>query len=399
MQWAITVGPRAGGAAALRPGLGRRAARQCGRDPGGLVVVTPLALLAAVRARAIPARARRMAGRSGCCSSSNGARRCRARSGSSTCRRFGAIAARARRRRLAARAARRAVARRRARAAWRRRSRSCRRRRRRAKRGSPRFDVGQGLAVVVRTATPHAALRRRPGLRRRGRQRRRASSCRLLRGAGIERLDLMVLSHEDTDHLGGALTVLESFEVRALASSLPPAHALNALVPRARALRGGRRAGTGTACASSSCIRRPAGTLRRGATTRAACCASQPAGGAMLLTGDIERAAERASGQSNSDLKSDVLLVPHHGSRTSSSARIHRRGGAALGDRRRPAIATASAIRTREVLARYERRACACCAPIWTARSESCLEDDDSLVESERAQRPRYWRAHSGRIE
>src|SRR5206468_2843550 len=55
-----------------------------------------------------------------------------------------------------------------------------------------------------------------------------------LRAAGLTRLDLVVLSHEDNDHLGGALTVLESLETDALASSLPPWHTLNALVAAPR---------------------------------------------------------------------------------------------------------------------------------------------------------------------
>ena len=45
----------------------------------------------------------------------------------------------------------------------------------------------------------------------------------------------------------------------------------------------------------------------------------------MLLTGDIERGAEAAliaaAGRSD-ELRADVLLVPHHGSQTSSSARF-----------------------------------------------------------------------------
>ena len=41
--------------------------------------------------------------------------------------------------------------------------------------------------------------------------------------------------------------------------------------------------------------------------------------GSMLLTGDIERDAEMAILATGADIRSDVLKVPHHGSKTSSS--------------------------------------------------------------------------------
>src|SRR5688500_12069880 len=63
----------------------------------------------------------------------------------------------------------------------------------------------------------------------------------MLRGVGIDRLDLMVVSHEDVDHLGGAMTVLETLQVHSLASSLPPGHDLNALVPVGLCCAAGRR--------------------------------------------------------------------------------------------------------------------------------------------------------------
>jgi competence protein ComEC len=44
-------------------------------------------------------------------------------------------------------------------------------------------------------------------------------------------------------------------------------------------------------------------------------------GGSSLLTGDIERAGESALlARHGDDLASDVLVVPHHGSKTSSAA-------------------------------------------------------------------------------
>src|SRR5438067_7543732 len=45
---------------------------------------------------------------------------------------------------------------------------------------------------------------------------------------------LVFLSHEDGDHIGGGLSVMETFEVQALASSLAREHPLQALAPSAR---------------------------------------------------------------------------------------------------------------------------------------------------------------------
>jgi competence protein ComEC len=43
---------------------------------------------------------------------------------------------------------------------------------------------------------------------------------------------------------------------------------------------------------------------------------------AVLLTGDLEAAQEKALVASGAELRSDVLLVPHHGSKTSSSGAL-----------------------------------------------------------------------------
>ena len=176
------------------------------------------------------------------------------------------------------------------------------------------FDVGQGLAVLARTSSHVLLYDAGPAFAEDD------SGARVvvpaLRGAGIGELDLLVLSHEDGDHLGGALSVLESFPVRSLASSLPPQHPLLALAASAHACRRGQAwQWDGVQFA----FLHPAAEKGRAKRNDASCVLRISAGGgAVLLSGDIERAAELQLAR-DAGAASDVLVVPHHGSRTSSS--------------------------------------------------------------------------------
>jgi competence protein ComEC len=175
------------------------------------------------------------------------------------------------------------------------------------------LDVGQGLAVLVRTANRSLLYDAGPTYGPEADSGGRIV-VPLLRGAGIRSLDLLVLSHEDTDHLGGALTVLETVPVHALASSLPRGHALNSLVAApGRCAAGMRWEWDGV---RFEFLHPPPGWEGARRNNQSCVLRVEAQGQAMLLTGDIERAAEVSLSKI---AKADVLLVPHHGSKTSSS--------------------------------------------------------------------------------
>ena len=246
------------------------------------------------------------------------------------------------------------------------------------------LDVGQGLAVVVRTASRTLIYDAGPTFGVDADSGGRVI-VPALRAAGISRVDAMVLSHEDFDHIGGALTVLETFEVDALHSSLPPEHPLNALAAPRRCAAGQAWNWDGVHFeflhpASGRAYKRNDGScvLR-----------IEAAGGAMLLTGDIERGAEGVLIEEKKNLKADVLVVPHHGSRTSStapfiSAVAPRWALVTAGYRNRFGHPSA------EVLERYRG------AGVRIARTDlegalTVVLDREVTLVGERARRGRYW--------
>jgi competence protein ComEC len=180
------------------------------------------------------------------------------------------------------------------------------------------LDVGQGLAIVVRTRR-HALLYDAgpaygPEADSGGRV-----VLPFLRTQGIVRLDAMVLTHADRDHVGGALSVLQAIETDRIVSSLDDAHpALVLGTARVPCSRGQHWSWDGV----SFRVLHPA--ERSGRVNNRSCVLEVRTGArAMLLAGDIERDAEAAlvavAGLHGAP-RADVLLVPHHGSITSSSA-------------------------------------------------------------------------------
>ena len=218
------------------------------------------------------------------------------------------------------------------------------------------LDVGQGLAVTVRTATHNLLYDAGPRYSAEADAGQRVVAP-FLRAAGIGRLDALVISHSDTDHAGGLASIQASLPVARLLSSAPAAFG-------------------GEACASGQhwtwdgvrfSLLHPDEAVYADTSAQPnhlSCVLKiEAAGSRALLTGDIDAAAEarllvreakRKGGESEKrseeknrkegtdaeirptadaangtsakgllaappTLRSEVIVAPHHGSRRSST--------------------------------------------------------------------------------
>lgn len=183
-------------------------------------------------------------------------------------------------------------------------------------------DIGQGNAVLVRTATHSLLYDAGPRFSRESDAGHRVL-VPLLRALG-ERVDVLMLSHRDADHTGGAAAVLAQQPGAQLTGSIEADHVLQALRPARPCLAGQRWEWDGVAfevlhplAGDGAPATRPPRPNTLSCVLRVVAAGAQAP--SVLLVGDIEAAQEQALVARGAALQADLLLVPHHGSKTSSS--------------------------------------------------------------------------------
>ena len=186
------------------------------------------------------------------------------------------------------------------------------------------LDVGQGTAIVVQTHS-HALLYDTGPRWHESADAGGRIVVPYLRAAGIRKLEVIVVSHKDLDHSGGALSVLQSVPVGLLLSSLPDDNPIVARQSeRGSALRclGGQHwewDGVRFQILFPEAVHY-ADPWRKTNDLSCVLRVLAPSGSA-LLAGDIEAVSEIDLVSAHREsLASSVLIVPHHGSRTSSTS-------------------------------------------------------------------------------
>lgn len=244
------------------------------------------------------------------------------------------------------------------------------------------LDVGQGLAVLVRTRDRNLLYDTGPLYSAESNAGQRIV-VPYLRALGINRLDMLMVTHGDADHAGGAASVRAALPVGSIYSSVPEMGGGRCLAGQSWNWNGVR---FGVLHPDEADYR------QAGKSNNVSCVLRVEAGGkSMLLTSDIEVRDEKALlARGTQNLSADVMLVPHQGSRTSSSPAFLAATGArqavlSVGYRNRFGHPKA------EILARYE----ALGAEIWRTDTQGAilvrLAAGQAEVRAWRDVKRRYW--------
>jgi competence protein ComEC len=189
------------------------------------------------------------------------------------------------------------------------------------------LDVGQGLALVIRTHRHTAVYDTGPSFRS-GSDTGQLVLIPFLRSEGVRTLDALIVSHADQDHAGGVQSLVEEMQTGKVLSG----ETLNDTgLPQRRCLAPEGWTWDGVEFK----VVHPADENHWQGNNASCVLEVRVARHTVLLTGDIESPVEALLTRSGVLSPASIALVPHHGSRTSSSD--------SLVDTIRPQVAIVSA--------------------------------------------------------
>jgi competence protein ComEC len=265
------------------------------------------------------------------------------------------------------------------------------------------LDVGQGLAVVAQTRSHTLLYDTGPRFNDLADAGNRIIAP-YLRAQGIRELDGMVVTHLDADHSGGALSLLQTVPVGWLASSMPEDSRIVVAHKEANRVHVPCYAGQTwiwDGVRFDMLYPRLESYLNPKLKTNDRDCVLKitSAHGTALLTADIEARSEAELVATWKDaLPSDVLLVPHHGSKTSSTPAFVAAVGPKL------AIATPG-YRNRlghprpEIVARYREQGVRLMRSDYDGAVEVRFDGGEPKIRAWRETDQPYWRDRPVRAE
>lgn len=182
------------------------------------------------------------------------------------------------------------------------------------------LDVGQGLAVVARTEHHAMVFDTGPGFGDSDSGKRVIVP--YLRGEGIQQLDVLIVSHADNDHSGGALSVMAEMPVDLLLSSLQDDHPIARIATRSAQCHAGHSwYWDGVHFEILHPLAQDYANPQRRMNANSCVLKISSANGSILIPADIESKDEQALlSRAGDKLTATVLIAPHHGSLSSSTA-------------------------------------------------------------------------------
>lgn len=246
------------------------------------------------------------------------------------------------------------------------------------------LDVGQGLAVVVQSRQ-HTLVYDTGASYRDGGSAAEQLVLPFLRYRGVRRIDWLIVSHADDDHAGGVSAMVRTIDIGQLVAG-------EALVEPGRVVMSCRAGQAWQADGVDYELLHPPANAGFAGNDASCVLAVRVGHRQLVLTGDIELAAEQDLLAREVVSRASIVLIPHHGSLTSSSP--------SFVNRLRPEIAIASvghANRWGFPRERVTRRWQGVGAEVLdTARSGAigfrlCANEGVSRLVQERQRRRRFW--------